>query len=77
MQLLRTLTVGMLVLALLALSACPGKKDGGGSSGQGGGTTAAVWGNASDFSFNTADGKTVKLSSYGGRPLVVNFWAVW
>jgi thiol-disulfide isomerase/thioredoxin len=34
-------------------------------------------GNASDFAFTTFDGKSLKLSSYAGKPLVLNFWADW
>jgi len=38
---------------------------------------AGSWGNAPDFSYTTFDGRPGKLSDYGGRPVVVNFWAVW
>lgn len=34
-------------------------------------------GNATDFSFKTFDGKDMKLSSYAGKPVVLNFWADW
>jgi thiol-disulfide isomerase/thioredoxin len=40
-------------------------------------TVAGNWGNATDFTFTTFDGKTEKLSSLAGKPLVVNFWADW
>jgi peroxiredoxin len=30
---------------------------------------------APDFSLSTLDGKTVRLSDYAGKPVVLNFWA--
>ncbi|HUS06647.1 MAG TPA: TlpA disulfide reductase family protein [Bryobacteraceae bacterium] len=32
---------------------------------------------APDFSIRTDDGKTITKSSFGGRLLVLNFWATW
>ena len=32
---------------------------------------------APDFSVETADGETVWLSDFRGKPVVVNFWATW
>ncbi len=32
---------------------------------------------APDFVFKTMDGKTYKLSTFKGRPVVLNFWATW
>jgi cytochrome oxidase Cu insertion factor (SCO1/SenC/PrrC family) len=68
----------LVLLALAALLAgCHPKGDSKTAGAGGAPATKVVWGDASDFNFTTADGKSVKLSSYGGRPLVVNFWAVW
>ena len=30
-----------------------------------------------DFELQTLDGKTVKLSDYRGKPVLLNFWATW
>ena len=32
---------------------------------------------AHDFTLNDLDGNLVSLSDYGGRPVIVNFWATW
>jgi peroxiredoxin len=32
---------------------------------------------APDFTLNTADGKTLKLSDLKGKVVVINFWATW
>ena len=32
---------------------------------------------APDFTLKTLDGKTVSLSDYKGKPVVLNFWASW
>jgi cytochrome c biogenesis protein CcmG/thiol:disulfide interchange protein DsbE len=32
---------------------------------------------APDFELETLDGRTVRLSDYRGRPVVLNFWASW
>ena len=32
---------------------------------------------AIDFELQTLDGKTVKLSDYRGKPVLLNFWATW
>lgn len=32
---------------------------------------------APDFTVQSMDGKTVKLSDYFGKPIVINFWATW
>jgi cytochrome c biogenesis protein CcmG, thiol:disulfide interchange protein DsbE len=41
------------------------------------GGTAAVGGTAPDFTTQTLDGATVRLSSYRGKPVLLNFWATW
>lgn len=32
---------------------------------------------APDFSLETLDGETVRLSDYAGKPVLINFWATW
>ncbi len=32
---------------------------------------------APDFTVQTADGETAKLSDYVGKPVIINFWATW
>ena len=44
----------------------------------GGGTVSGPFGTgvpAPDFSLQTADGKTVQLSDFAGRPVWINIWA--
>ena len=41
------------------------------------GACAKKWGDAPDVPLTLADGSQVQLSSFGGKPLVVNFWAEW
>lgn len=39
---------------------------------------AGAWtGNAKDFSYRDPSGKVRKLSEHAGKPIVVDFWAVW
>jgi thiol-disulfide isomerase/thioredoxin len=53
----------LMLLMLLALVGC---------------TKSRTWtGDATDFTFTSFEGKSVKLSSYAGKPVVVNFWADW
>ena len=40
-------------------------------------SSQGTWGNAPDFVVMDADGKAVALSSFAGKPIVVNFWATW
>ncbi len=40
-------------------------------------SSSQVAGSAPDFSVIDKDGKTVKLSDYFGKPIVLNFWATW
>lgn len=42
---------------------------------EGGGATVGQ--PAPDFEFVAPDGRTLRLSSYRGRPLVLSFWATW
>jgi thiol-disulfide isomerase/thioredoxin len=46
---------------------------------QGGASGAAQMksGTAPDFSLQSLDGKTVRLSDFRGKPVVLNFWATW
>ncbi|MGA8492377.1 MAG: TlpA disulfide reductase family protein, partial [Terriglobales bacterium] len=32
---------------------------------------------APDFALQSLDGKTVRLSDFRGKPVVLNFWATW
>ena len=36
-----------------------------------------TWGNAPDFVVQDESGKAVALSSFAGKPIVINFWATW
>ena len=38
---------------------------------------AQEWGSAPDFSVMNAEGETVQLSDFAGKPVVINFWATW
>ncbi len=41
------------------------------------GAATGVGGGAPDFALNTPDGKTVHLSDFRGKAVVLNFWATW
>jgi cytochrome c biogenesis protein CcmG/thiol:disulfide interchange protein DsbE len=41
------------------------------------GGRATVGAMAPDFTSHTLDGATVRLSSYRGKPVLLNFWATW
>lgn len=73
----------VLLVALLA-AGCAGAGKGPEQKGgiSPGGTPApavgtAVGQQAPDFTLQTADGKSVSLSSLRGRPVLLNFWATW
>lgn len=70
--LLAGLVVAALGVALL-------RPAGGGTQadGQPGQSAGLVGGKAPAFTLTTLDGKTVSLSDYQGRPVVLNFWASW
>jgi thiol-disulfide isomerase/thioredoxin len=41
------------------------------------GGTAVVGGPAPDFTSENLDGRPVRLSQFGGKPVLLNFWATW
>jgi thiol-disulfide isomerase/thioredoxin len=41
------------------------------------GTAQMKSGTAPDFTLQSLDGKTVRLSDFRGKPVVLNFWATW
>ena len=38
---------------------------------------SAGWGDAPDFTLNTTDGKSITLSGYKDKVIILNFWATW
>jgi thiol-disulfide isomerase/thioredoxin len=44
---------------------------------QGDGAAGRIGATAPDFEWTDVDGKTLRLSSYRGKVVVVNFWATW
>jgi len=68
------------LLLVLALTACPHKPQVAANAGTVSHPpvdTSGWSGNAQDFSFAAFSGKTMKLSSLAGKPVVLNFWADW
>jgi peroxiredoxin len=55
-----------MIAAGILLQALPASADG-----------LAVGKEAPDFSFTLSGGRTVKLSDYRGKPVVLHFWAAW
>jgi thiol-disulfide isomerase/thioredoxin len=47
------------------------------SHGVAGGNAQMKNGTAPDFTLQSLDGKTVRLSDFRGKPVVLNFWATW
>ena len=47
------------------------------SQGVAAGNTQMKNGTAPDFTLQSLDGKTVRLSDFRGKPVVLNFWATW
>jgi cytochrome c biogenesis protein CcmG, thiol:disulfide interchange protein DsbE len=41
------------------------------------GSRATIGATAPDFTTQTLDGTPVRLSQYGGKPVLLNFWATW
>jgi cytochrome c biogenesis protein CcmG/thiol:disulfide interchange protein DsbE len=66
------LVVGCVTAAVVLSSA-----DSGSSAGAAKRSTVKVGEAAPTFEVTTLDGKTVKLSDYAGKPVVLNFWASW
>lgn len=58
------LVLGMLIFAKSATHSASGAATG-------------VGGGAPDFALNTPDGKTLHLSDFRGKAVVLNFWATW
>ncbi len=71
----------ILLLMLLAVAGCnkAAKETAAvANSGDVAASAGKAWtGGATDFTFTTFEGKSMKLSSYAGKPLVLNFWADW
>ena len=90
MTFINRISLAGLVVAMLALAACPNSGTegqggtavdtggAGGGSSSAGSTPAGGWtGDAIDFAITGFDGGSGMASDYAGKPLVVNFWAAW
>ncbi len=68
------------MLVLLVLVSCTGNGSAEQQSSQGAQSAQSnqgTWGNAPDFVVQDESGKAVALSSFAGKPIVINFWATW
>src|SRR5262245_6094708 len=73
MPVLRGAVVSAFAVACLALTSCGGAAAGGSSAGSGAQSSGAK---APDFSLPSLDGKTVRLSDYLGKSVVlIDFWS--
>ena len=66
------IVVAMVVALMLVFGFKLGRR-----SSQTSGTAQIQDGNAPDFTLQTIQGKTIRLSDFRGRPVVLNFWATW
>jgi len=41
------------------------------------GQAAAIGKSAPDFELQNLDGQSISLSSFQGKPVLINFWAIW
>jgi thiol-disulfide isomerase/thioredoxin len=64
--------VAMVVAMMLVFGFKLARRSHGASSG-----TAQMSGTAPDFTLQSLDGKTVRLSDFRGKAVVLNFWATW
>lgn len=74
----RAATIGVVIFSCSSLLACAGASSPGAGSPQPGQTTAGGSSRVADFTLETVDGKTVSLSDYTGKNVVmIDFWATW
>lgn len=67
-----TLTIAILVSAILVVGVICLLNSGGSDIEEGGASLSVP-----DFTVYDPEGKTVKLSDFAGKPIVLNFWATW